>query len=215
MCFSADASLFSFMFGLLSSILLIRCGNKQSIRTNYTIGYFFMFVSLMQLIEYSLWNDQECQCGINRIGSIFGPIFNHLQPVIFLILANIFIKSAKIVSNKILIITNILYLCYVSYKYIEYIGKPENLCTFTNADGHLDWNWKRGFNYLFYFSINLINIINYCGNINVLMSMIFSYLLLFTSILNFNKNIGEIWCLLVTGVPLVNLVMQRIFNINN
>ena len=42
-----------------------------------------------------------------------------------------------------------------------------------------------------------------------------SYLLLFISILEFKQNIGELWCLMVTGVPFVNLFIQKVFNINN
>ena len=42
-----------------------------------------------------------------------------------------------------------------------------------------------------------------------------SYLLLIVSIFNFNQNVGEFWCLMVTGVPLINLFMENVLNINN
>ena len=215
MCFSEDASLFSFVFGIISSLILITCGNSESSDTNKAIGYFFMFVCLMQLIEYIIWKDTNCETGLNNLGSNIGPIFNHLQPIVFLIIASIFIKSQNIIPTNLLIIANIIYICYVVYKYDEYIQEPTNLCTRTNNLGHLDWNWKRKFNYTFYFAISILNFINFYNNLNVSFSMGLSYLLLFTSITNFNKNVGEFWCLMVTGIPLANLILQKIFNVNN
>lgn len=215
MCFSKDASLFSFVFGIFSSLALIIYGNFESSDTNKAIGYFFMFVCLMQLIEYLIWKDINCQIGLNKLGSMIGPIFNHLQPIIFLIVASIFLKSQNIIPHDLLVLANILYLCYVIYKYGEYIQNPDNLCTHTNDLGHLDWNWKNNYNYIFYFVMNILNFINYYDNINISTSFGLSYLLLFISITNFNQNIGEFWCLLVTGIPLANLILQKIFNVNN
>ena len=60
-----------------------------------------------------------------------------------------------------------------------------------------------------------INVINYSSNKNLVTSIIISYIMFIISYYKFNKNIGEFWCLMVTGVPLVNLGMQKIFHINN
>ena len=56
---------------------------------------------------------------------------------------------------------------------------------------------------------------NFYTNTNLIVSFGISYLLLLVSIFKFNKNIGEFWCLMVTGVPLINLFLQNILKINN
>ncbi len=215
MCYSKDLSLSALIFGLSSSFLLIEFGNKQSYNTNRTIGYFFMYVTLMQLVEYFLWVDIDCKSGLNKLGSLIGPILNHLQPIILLIIASYLLESNSIVSTNTLVSWNALYLLYVIYQYVKYINNSDNLCIKTNDCDHIDWTWKKDFNYLFYFAISFINIINYSNNMNLLTSFIVSYLLLLISIFKFNKNVGEFWCLMVTGIPLINLFMELILNINN
>lgn len=215
MCYSKDLSLTSLLFGIFASFTLIYLGNEQSSSTNKAIGYFFLFVTLMQLVEYFLWIDIDCKNGFNKLGSLLGPILNHLQPIVILVLANIYLEPANLISPNIVIPVNVLYLFYVGVEYIKYVSKPSNLCVKTNACDHLDWSWKKDFNYTWYFLISFINIANFYTNTNMMISFGLSYLLLITSIFNFNKNVGEFWCLMVTGVPFINLFIQNVFNINN
>lgn len=215
MCYSKDLSLASLSFGIFASLTLIFFGNKQSLSTNKAIGYFFLFVTLMQLVEYFLWIDVDCVNGYNKIGALVGPILNHIQPIVMLVFATIFLEPANLISQSIVIPANILYMFYIGYQYTKYISNPTNLCVRTNKDNHLDWTWKKDFNYTFYFAISFINIANFYKNTNLIVSFGLSYLLLAISFLNFNKNIGEFWCLMVTGIPLVNLFMENILNINN
>lgn len=215
MCYSKDLSLSSLSFGIFSSLILINYGNIKSSETNKAIGYFFLFVTLMQLVEYFLWIDQSCSNGFNKLGSVIGPILNHLQPVVLLIIASVFLEPANLISTNIIIPANIIYLIYTAYEYIKYISNPANLCIKTNNCDHLDWTWKKDFNYSFYFAISFINIANFYTNTNLMVSFGLSYLLLLVSIFNFNQNIGEFWCLMVTGIPLINLFMENILNINN
>lgn len=215
MCYSKDLSLASLSFGIFSSLALIQFGNKKSISTNKAIGYFFLFVTLMQLVEYFLWIDIDCINGFNKIGALLGPILNNIQPIVMLVVATIFLEPTNVISYNVVIPLNILYLIYVCYQYYKYINVPSNLCVKTNKCNHLDWTWKKDFNYTFYFAIIIINIANFYKNTNIMISFGVSYLLLLVSIFNFNKNVGEFWCLMVTGVPLVNLVLQNVFNINN
>ncbi len=113
MCYSKDLSLSSLMFGIFSSLILINFGNKESASTNKAIGYFFLFVSLMQLVEYFLWLDIDCKNGLNKVGSLMGPILNHLQPVVLLLLATIFLEPTNLISTSVIIPANILYLCWI------------------------------------------------------------------------------------------------------
>jgi hypothetical protein len=169
----------------------------------------------MQLVEYFLWIDISCTNGFNKVGALLGPIFNHLQPIVLLLVATMFLDPANLISQNVVIPANILYFVYVCYEYYKYVNIPSNLCVKTNKCEHLDWTWKKDFNYTFYFIISFINITNFYKNVNLMVSFGLSYVLLIISIFNFNENIGEFWCLMVTGIPLVNLVMENGFNINN
>jgi hypothetical protein len=215
MCYSKDLSLASLSFGIIASLSLICFGNEQSYLTNRAIGYFFLFVTLMQLVEYFLWIDIDCVNGLNKVGALLGPIFNHLQPIVLLILANIYLQPANFISSNIIIPTNALYLFYVGYQYYKYVSNTSNLCVKTNTYDHLDWTWKNDFNYTFYFAISFINIANFYKNTNLMISFGISYLLLVISIFNFNKNIGEFWCLMVIIIPFINLFLENVLNINN
>jgi len=215
MCYSADLSLTSLSFGIFASLMLINFGSSTSINTNKAIGYFFLFVSLMQLVEYFLWIDMDCVNGFNKLGSLLGPILNHLQPVVLLIIASTFLEPENLISQSIVIPANIVYLIYSGYQYIKYVSNESNLCIKTNDYEHLDWTWKKNFNYLFYFVISFINVSNFYKNTNLMVSFGISYILLIVSIFGFNKNVGEFWCLMVTGVPLINLFMENVLNINN
>ena len=215
MCYSKDLSFKSLTFGIIASLTLIFLGNTQSSSTNKAIGYFYLFVSLMQLVEYFIWSDINCVSGLKKFASLTGPILNHLQPIILLIFATIFIDSANIIPLNIIIPANIIYFLYTGYKYYQYIQNPSNLCIRTNSCGHINWSWKKDYNYLFYFAISFINIANFYTNTNLLVSFILSYLLLIISVFNFNENIGEFWCLMVTGIPFVNLFIEKVLNINN
>jgi len=213
MCYSKKISLISFLFGIITSIGLISFGNKKSFYSNLSIGIFYIFVSFMQLVEYFIWSDILCINGLNKLGSLIGPILNHIQPVIFFILLYIFVKPKIIIPINIIIICNILYILYIIYKYYYYVKDKDNLCVGVNNEGHLEWSWKQNYYYIFYFIINFIIIINYYQNTNILISFITSYLFLLISIFKFKKNIGEFWCLMVTGVPLIVLIIQKIFDI--
>ena len=215
MCYSADLSLTSLSFGIFASLILINFGSPRSTNTNKAIGYFFLFVTLMQLVEYFLWIDIDCVNGFNKTGALLGPILNHLQPVVLLVIATTFLEPSNLISPSVVIPANILYMIYSGYQYVLYVSNESNLCVRTNDCEHLDWTWKKDFNYLFYFAISFINIANFYTNTNLMVSFGVSYLLLIVSIFGFNKNIGEFWCLMVTGVPLINLFMENVLNINN
>ena len=213
MCYSKNLSIMSLSWGILGSILLINFSNKDNLNTNKAIGYFYIFVSLMQIIDYLLWSDINCENGYNKLGALLGPLLNHLQPIMILIIASTYLKSNNIISNELILLLNGSYLCYVMYEYYKYISKSENLCVKTNECNHLNWTWKKDFYYIIYFAISFINIINYYKNFNLVLSFIIGYSLLFLSMFNFHKNIGELWCLMATGVPFYMLFLQNVLRV--
>ena len=203
MCYSKELSMNSFLFGMTTSLLLIIFGKKENLHTNLAIGLFFMFVSLMQLVEYLIWSDINCVNGMNKVGTKLGPILNHLQPIVFLILLNLFVKSKNIIPTSIIVVLNVVYCVYVFHKYSDF--KKE--CTSVNTLGHLYWDWKQNFNYISYFFIMILNTINYTSPL-INTTSIYSYLLLIFSAFKFNQNIGEFWCLFVNSSPLIALFYQ-------
>jgi hypothetical protein len=164
----------------------------------------------MQLIEYLMWKDLECNKGLNNIATKLGQLFNHLQPIVLFILGYIYYDK-DIINDNILIIFNLIYFMYVIKKY-----NPNLTCTSVNKFYHLDWEWKYNFDYNIYHFIMFINILQFIKNKNIIMSILISYIILYLNIKNNNNNNnGELWCFSVTSIPLVNLFMQKILKINN
>jgi hypothetical protein len=196
MCYSKSLSLKSFLFGIISSIYLY---NKHNDKSDIVISLFFAFVSLMQLVEYFLWSDLKCT-GVNQTTSKIGILLNHFQPVVFLIINMLYLESNNNINQNILIILNVIYSIYVMYDYKRFLDE-KNFCVEPNKKGHLDWTWKHNFNYFYYHLITFLNLYNYNHYTNLTLSILLSYVLFFISLTKFKDNIGEFWCLMVTGIP--------------
>ena len=191
-------------FGLFSSMLLILCGNDKHKNINKVIGLYVMYVSLMQLIDYFIWSDLNCTHGLNQLSYYMGPILNHLQPIVLLLLCNIYLKSH--IKKSFIYTINIVYLVYVIERYYNYIQTYK--CIHTNEDNHLDWPWKYNFDYKYYLIIQIINAMNYTHSFIWLITFIMGYILLIISTFKFTKNVGELWCFMTPAIPLFVLGLQ-------
>jgi hypothetical protein len=210
MCYTKELSLLSFLFGITTSILLIKFGNSKYSLENKAIGVFFIYISFAQFIEYLIWSDLNCNKGYNKFASKFGPLLINLQPVVLYAVLSSYVPSSDVIPKNIMLILNGLYVIYVLYKYSSYIKKEENSCTTTNCKNHLNWKWKYDFNYIFYQALMFLNFINYYKNSQIFTLFVVVYILFFISYLKFNENIPELWCLLSTGVPIIILTLQSI-----
>jgi hypothetical protein len=85
MCYSANASIVSFTFGVIGSLLCVSLGSVK----DKILGFFLFFVSFMQGIEYLLWKHQICD-NYNKFISVLGMILNHLQPIVLGLLVILF-----------------------------------------------------------------------------------------------------------------------------
>ena len=90
MCFNYQVSLFTFVIGIIFSILLIYYGNDKYSLENKVIGIFFIFISFCLFMDFLFWIDLTNKMGINRIATIVGPILNIGQPNILYIIKYIF-----------------------------------------------------------------------------------------------------------------------------
>jgi hypothetical protein len=201
MCISKNLSLFSFTVAIVSSIALLKFGNAPE---NKVISYYMIFVGLMQLVDYGAWIDLTCTKGFNRLSSTIGPLLNNIQPIIFLALAYYYLKSSSIINDKLLVTLGIIYGGYMIYKYIQYLNIGD-LCIRTDSLQHLIWQWGSNYNYWGYHLLFLFGIINFYKYKGLLVFYIAAYILYNISIKN------EIWCFLVTGLPFINLLVQKLF----
>ena len=215
MLYSKDLSLTSLCIGIIASVSLIFFGNKKSLSSNKAIGYYFLFITLMQVVEYLLWLDIECVNGLNETGALLGPILNHTQPIILFLLTYIYLDSTNTFPINAVISANILYFIYICHQYYKYISDSSNLCIKRDKHGYLNNTWKPDFSYVLYLLITYINLSNHYNNINLMIACTISHLLLIITIFNVEKNIDEYWFLIATGVPFANLLAETIFSIDN
>ncbi len=205
MCFSSEVSITTFAIGLVFSVLLMNSGQKSvySIENSVT-GHFFIFIALIQLMDYLFWIDLNNEIGINRIMTIIGPILNVCQPVILYIIKYLHygpdIFTMKNYNLPVAIL-NGLYLLYFIYIYIGFLTKGEKVTSVKG--GHLNWPWIKYSNYYFYIVLLAINIfylfpLRYAGIL-----FIIKYFFLFISARYFKYVAGELWCFFGAFIPLL------------
>jgi hypothetical protein len=149
MCISAETSISTFVFSILSSVALIYYGNPKYKSENLVVGIFFIYVVFMQLLEYMIWIDLDNDRGLNKIASTIAPIFVAFQPAV-LLLCKIWIMGFE---NMVVLVLNICYLAYEIYCMVPYY-KTEARITKESAR-HLKWPWNKYFSPFFGFIITL------------------------------------------------------------
>lgn len=212
MCFSAKASLITFLIGIIGSLFLIYFGNSKFKKENITFGIFLIFISAIQLMDFIFWIDLKNKIGINKIATIIGPLLNIGQPII-LWLIKLFYFSPNIFDETNLPITliNIAYILFLLYNYIEFLKeKPNGLVTETDH-GHLAWPWIKYSNPLFYLILLAINIF-YLTNFKYSLTLFtITYFFLLVSTLFFKYNIGELWCFFGAFIPFIMFFLTQKF----
>lgn len=210
MCFSKELSKRALGLGLFSSLLLIFLGDRAITGFNRAIGLFFIVVALVQLLEYFIWSDPNCNQGLNELAGKLGPFFVVLQPVILLILILIFMRGAAIdQSDLIPIIINLAYLAYFIYSYHIY-WKSRDFCSRNKTDsGQLLWSWSKHFSQITYTIVLIINIVYYSREkIHYLTAGVVGLIALFSQI-TYPKGFGSVWCYVSNSVPLIVLLLEH------
>lgn len=204
MCFSKELSLTSFIVGLSTSLLLLLFGNKKYKAQNCVLSLFIIWVSLMQLIDFAIWNDLDCKKGYNKIATIVGYLLNYSQPIVFLALLMKYLK----LKSQMLLICSGLYAMLLLYNYVIYL-KTTKFCVAPNCKSktetqHLKWNWfnsDKNNNYL-----GIVNMIGY----NFLFLLIFLVVILTFPFVNY-KYIA-ISCLIIMSI-LAILMLTAFFKL--
>jgi hypothetical protein len=200
MCFNSQVSLITFIIGILGSIRLYNLGYKSE-------AFFFAWVVLMQLIEYFLWNNQECN-NINKNITNIGMLINHLEPVI------LWIAILYFNENKLPAWINAYMLIYLvlTYIYTKALLKNKNKnkkleCTTVTEESkpHLHWQWnfgKNGILFYTYFLVGLVLLSMYGlnkGFITALLALLSFGLSYY--IYGNKKAVGAMWCFAASFGP--------------
>ena len=102
------------------------------------IGLFFMFVCLMQGIDYLAWSHQVCD-DYNKTISKLAMIINHLQPVILCLLLYIYSRD-KFNENKHIILPLIAF--YVVVVTIYSLSYTQGCILKDKSTNHLEYSWN-------------------------------------------------------------------------
>jgi hypothetical protein len=202
MCFSAKASLGAFLIGLVGSILLIASRNGG--RTNISFGVFFIFISLIQLMDFAIWSDLSNKIGLNRAATMIGPLLNVGQPLIMYLIKIIVFQHYQLDFVSIL---NVGYSAYLAKIYYLFV-KAGHLTTKVEQ-GHLKWGWLKYADpiaYLIMFVINAMYLTDFRFSLVV---TIITGFFLFLSKSYFAYHVGEIWCYFGAFIPLLVYLLER------
>ena len=217
MCFSANVSLFTFIIGIIGSILCISLGEIMDV----VLGLFLGFVSFMQLIEYLLWKHQICD-NYNKLLSIIGMILNHAQPIVLGIILLLVSKQNQY-NKYIIFIIMFIYLIFCIFYSNLFLQNINNQCTIKDKKTkHLDWKWNVQEYGFFFYSIFLLSfILLFIYGMPTLKQGIylaFFILILYLTTLLFyyTKHVGSMWCFYTAFVPIIYYILRNryIKNIN-
>lgn len=184
MCYSAEISFNTYVFGTIIAIILLLLN-----KTPIIIIYFAYTVSLIQLMEYLIWinmNNPNYNDSSN-INIYYLSIIGSLILLIQILIINIYyLEGIERIIIIILIIILFSYLSYYNTKYTKNIAS-------VGKNGHLIWHWI-DVEYvnvigLFFWIYPLIRSENYLLLLVIIPSLLFS-------VYNYYKykTFGSMWC---------------------
>lgn len=171
---------------------------------NYKIeGLIYGFVIQMQLIEFLLWSNNNCN-NTNIIITRIGIALNHLQPIFLYYLVKIYNKE---IDEKIIDIVISIYIILLIF-YLIHNREAFNKCTIgTPNKKELNWfihygDYKKFYCY-FLFTLLILIIMGlkkykYLNAGLILMSYLISYFK-YKNV----KSVGTMWCLLSSFIPFI------------
>ncbi len=217
MCVSRGASVAAFVTCAVSSALLWKYGLRDFSDENVVVVWFFMYVSLMQWVDFGIWSDLSCESGWNAFATRMGPWLNNMQPVVVTLLVWWFMGKRK---SFVLPLVAVVYGAFVVYKNTT---SSLDRCTrtFTEGDacpahqlntcnGGLRWQWNQVFPYEWYHVVmgivGLWAVVH--GKWNFVFALGLSYVFFAAEVFRNKQRVGEMWCFWVNCVPLAVLVFQ-------
>ncbi len=210
MCFSAEASLTAYILGSIGSLYLLWKGDKY----DKHIGLFSLTFIQVQLGEFLMWIDKNCNKNINHYATIFVEYIVYFQPLSIIVGALLF-KTTNISNNLLYLFLLILIIPLIKYT-INIAYNKRKLCSKTiNPFGHLQWDTITKFHdciqnwWIFMFSIWLF--VKNKKGIFVFICSIISLLFGLTNNFKFNFNQWESkWCFIGVSLPFLIIIYNNI-----
>ena len=203
MCWNADISLNTFIFGLFSMIFIFITNTYTKYKTqSFDNPFIYLFLGViisMQLLEYFAWKNLKNN-RMNTILSKIISIFVTAQPLLVMIMIkNINVRYAMI---------GLYFLYNVIYRIYKLNFSPFNFHV-SVLNGHLKWEWLylngwekiNYFVFLGFYVISLLLVNNNILNLFFLSSLIISMLFYYK-----DGTIASMWCWLVNLLFLYLLV---------
>jgi len=206
MCYTAEASAYSFIVGItVSSYLYTQPSSDLKI-----IGGFFFFVTFMQLFDFVFWRTQppltDKNLDTNRLFTKLAVIANNIQP---LVLAYLIYKYKGSVKGE-----KLVYL-YGGLMVLFMMSNWKLLSeTTVGKDGGLYWSWNR-WEYCEPFYLFFLVLILYLGyyNLSAPYNKVLSVFILLTYLVSYFKYgayiYGRFWCFFAPFVPLIFLIIKK------
>jgi hypothetical protein len=223
MCYSKEASRNIFVLNMITSYILFKYNVlfkfKNSLdnsldNTHKILALFFGFVGFMQLFDWILWSNQDfndkTQSHINFTITKIAMIFNHLQPIILMLLIYTYKNEIKELSKYFTIIYAIIITIYTInvFNKIKYtsVGKDSR---------SLDWEWNvQSFANIVYFVFLLtmsILVYEHLGYpLNIILMFLGIFGLLFSKSYFKSKTVGRFWCKMTAFIPLIIILLTEV-----
>ena len=213
MCFSAEASIIAYILGTIASLYLLTGKDKY----DKHIGLFSIVFIQIQLAEFLMWNDQDCNM-INHYATIYAQYILVIQQFVITLGAILF-KTTIIPMKLLYILLAInIYSLVTSLYYI--INNKRILCSKSINNGLLEWdiiNKYKNRHYLLYFSYIFL-IWPFFKNKKGCITFTFLFVTLLFGINDNNEFIfaqwESKWCYIGVLLPILIICYNKIRSIN-
>ena len=210
MCYSAKASLGSFLISFIGSYYLF----TRNQLNDKKFAVIIFGVSLMQLSDFLIHKDIECNNNLNKIGSRLGFLSHIIIQPLFSLLATILFNNNKKINNKHIFGWIIIWIYYL-YDTTKKWPKDKDWCSFKNKckkgqkDCQLIWPWHNSINSILYGILVFILPILIGDIKNKKLWILYSIIMPEIIRKNYPKTIPSMWCFIG---PVLTLLI-KIYNV--
>ena len=211
MCYNKDISINTYIIGLVSSYLLLT-NDKKTLKI---LGFFFIVVIQMQLVEYFLWSNTKCNSKNITITHI-GALLNVIQPIMLYLAILYYNKDITNENKKIMNITIIIYILALLLYSLNLFPIGCSIVTEVSKP-YLQWGWfyKKYPNFItIMFPLTLVILMyfgvdkpyNFYLSLIIMLSFIISFI-----IYRKQRSFGTLWCWFAVFIPIGLLIYDNFF----
>ena len=213
MCFSAEASIIAYIVGTTASLYLLTGKDKY----DRHIGLFSIVFIQIQLAEFLMWLDQDCNM-INHYASIYAQYILVIQQ--FAITLGAILFKTTIIPMKLLYILLAINIYSLTTSLYDIIINKRILCSKSINNGFLEWDivYKyKNVHYVLYFSYIFL-IWPFFKSKKGWITFIFLFVTLLFGINHNNEFVFEQWeskwCYIGVLLPILIIFYNKIQSIN-